>query len=107
SIGNALSRRNLPGSTVPCRCIHSFLKTLIATMRVFLASTAAFVGMLLTIPVAAIWLLFWVVGFLTKLGPRLFEPHVVPSDQLIEFAPTIGWKPKANLDAYFLTMVRD
>lgn len=78
-----------------------------ATVRVLLASTAALIGMLFTIPVAVIWLLFWLVVYLTKLGSRLFEAKTLPSEQLIEFAPTIGWKPKANLDAYYLTMVRD
>ena len=78
-----------------------------ATLRVLLASVAAFFGMLLTIPVAVICLLFWLVVFWTKLGSRFFEPRVIPSDQLIEFTPIIGWKPKANLDAYYLTMVKD
>jgi len=76
-------------------------------IRVLLASTTALIGLLLTIPVAAIWLLFWAVASLTKFGSRLFEPYMVTSDQLVEFTPTIGWKPKANLDAYYLTMVRD
>lgn len=78
------------------------------TIRVLLASTAALFGMFLTIPVTVVWVFFWLVATLTKLGSRLFEPHVViQSDQLIEFTPTIGWKPKANLDAYYLTMVKD
>jgi len=78
-----------------------------ATVRVLLAATAAFIGMLFMIPVAVIGLLFWLIAYLTRLGPRLFEAKNLPSEQLIEFAPTIGWKPKANLDAYYLTMVRD
>jgi hypothetical protein len=106
-LSDTLGRRNLPGSAVPFRCIHSFLMGLMATVRVFLASAAAFIGILFALPVAVIWLGFWLVAYFTKLGSRLFEPGTIPSEQLIEFTPTIGWKPKANLDAYYLTMVKD
>ncbi len=78
-----------------------------ATLRVFLAFIAALVGMLLVAPVAVVWFCFEAVAYLTKQGARLFEARVIPSNELIEFAPTIGWKPKANLDAHYLTLVKD
>ena len=78
-----------------------------ATLRVFLAFIAALVGMLLVAPVAVVWFCFEAVAYLTKQGSRLFEARVILSNELIEFAPTIGWKPKANLDAHYLTMVKD
>ncbi len=78
-----------------------------AILRVLLAAAATFIGILLAIPIAIIWLLFWLVAFFTKRGSQLFERQVIPSDQLVEFAPTIGWKPKPNLNAYYLTMVKD
>jgi hypothetical protein len=102
-----LGRRNLPGSAVPFRGIHSFLIGLMATVRVLLALAAAFIGIFFALPVAVIWLFFWLVAYLTKLGSRLFEPCTIPSEQLVEFTSTIGWKPKANLDAHYLTTVKD
>jgi hypothetical protein len=68
---------------------------------------AAVLGLLFSIPVAVPWVAFWFVASLTRLGSRLFEPRTMRSNQLIEFAPTIGWKPKANLNGYYLTMVKD
>ena len=78
-----------------------------ATLRVIVASIAAFFGMLLTVPVVSTWLLLWLVAYLTRKGARLFEPPIINYDQLIEFAPTLGWKPKPNLNAHYLTMVND
>src|ERR1043166_3628256 len=77
------------------------------TLRVILASIAAFIGMLLTVPVVAIWLLLWLVAYSTHRGVRLFEPPIINSDELIEFTPTLGWKPRPNLNAHYLTMVKD
>jgi hypothetical protein len=72
------------------------------TTRVLLAIVAALVGMLLAIPVLALMVPFWAVAFLTRTVARLIEPRFVPWQQLIEFDPQIGWKPKANLDTYYL-----
>src|SRR5258706_15159002 len=78
-----------------------------ATLRVFLAIIAAVLGLLLVAPVVFVGLCFAAVAYLTKRGSRLFEEQILPSNELIEFAPTIGWKPRANLNAHYLTLVKD
>ena len=78
-----------------------------ATQRVFLAAIAAFIGILLAVPVVVLALPFWAVALLTRAFARYLEPSYVSWDQLMEFAPVIGWKPKANLNAHYLTMVED
>jgi hypothetical protein len=69
-------------------------------IRTLLAVIAASFGMLLTIPIVVLGLPFWTVAFLTRTFCRLFEPHAVPWQQIIEFDPAIGWKPKPNLNTY-------
>jgi hypothetical protein len=65
------------------------------------------VGLLLVAPVVFVGFCFAAVAYLTKRGSRLFEEQILPSSELIEFAPTIGWKPRANLNAHYLTLVKD
>jgi hypothetical protein len=60
------------------------------------------VGLLLAAPVLLIALPFWIVAALTRVLSRWLEPEFVPWQQLIEFEPSIGWRPKANLDVHYL-----
>lgn len=70
------------------------------TTRALLAMVAALFGLLLAAPIIVLGLPFWAVAFLTHTIARLLEPRFVPWNELITFDPTIGWKPKANLNAY-------
>jgi hypothetical protein len=63
--------------------------------------------MILAVPIVFLGLPFWVIAFLTRVFSRLFEPPYLSWQQLIEFTPTIGWKPKPNLNAFYLTAVED
>lgn len=78
-----------------------------ALMRLLLASVAALLGILLLAPIIVLWAAFELVAGITKRCARFFEANVLESNQLIEFAPTLGWKPKANFDGHYLTMVKD
>jgi len=78
-----------------------------AVVRLIIACIAALVGIILAAPVILLWLVFEAVALLTSLGARILEPNVIAANDLVEFVPTIGWKPKPNLDAYYLTMVKD
>ncbi len=74
-----------------------------STIRTLIAMISSLFGILLIIPIIVLGLPFWAVAFLTHLIHslvRLFRPKVVPWQQLIEFEPTVGWKPKPNLKAY-------
>jgi hypothetical protein len=70
------------------------------TTRVLLATVAGLFGILLAAPVIVLRLPFRAVVVLTHTIARLLEPRFVPWDELIAFDPTIGWKPKANLNTY-------
>jgi hypothetical protein len=62
--------------------------------------------MILAVPII-FGLPFWTIAFLTRVFSRLFERPYLSWKQLIEFTPTIGWKPKPNLNAFYLTAVED
>jgi hypothetical protein len=78
-----------------------------AALRVLLSALAALFGMLLAVPIVVLALPFWAVAFFTRTLAHYLEPSYVAWHQLIEFAPVIGWKPKAHLNAYYLTAVED
>jgi hypothetical protein len=80
---------------------------MMSLLRGFLVLIAVLLGLLLAIPVVAVGLPFWMVGLLTKALARLIEPRFVSWSDLIEYAPTVGWKPKPNLNTYYLTSVAD
>ena len=71
-------------------------------MRAILAAITTLVSLLCVAPVLVLVLPFWAIAWLTRAIAPLFErPHVL-WQHLIEYDPHIGWKPKANLDAYYL-----
>jgi hypothetical protein len=78
-----------------------------AALRVLLSALAALFGMLLAVPIVVLALPFWAVVFFTRTLAHYLEPSYVAWHQLIEFAPVIGWKPKAHLNAHYLTVVED
>jgi hypothetical protein len=71
-------------------------------MRIFLAFAAASLGTLLLVPVLMFAAPFWLVAACTRALSRLFEPAYLTRDQLIEFDPVFGWKPRANLKTHHL-----
>ena len=71
-------------------------------MRAVLAAITTLVSLLCVAPVLVLVVPFWAIARLTRAIAPLFErPHVL-WQHLIEYDPHIGWKPKANLDAYYL-----
>ena len=71
-------------------------------IRSILAAIASLFGMLMSVPIILLGFPFWVIAFLTRVFSRLFRKRAIPWQKIIEFYPTIGWKPKANLNAYAL-----
>lgn len=72
-------------------------------IRAAIAAVLSLFGVLFIVPVVVGGLPFWIVGFLTRrihARARLFSSRILPWQQLIEYEPTVGWKPKANLNAY-------
>ena len=72
-------------------------------LRLLLASVAAVVGLMLAVPVVALGLPFWGIVGLARLARPLvgrFVTRAVTWQEVIEFEPTVGWKPRAHLDTH-------
>jgi len=59
-------------------------------------------GLLLAAPVLLIAIPFWFVASLTRILAQRLGPRSVPWNELIDFDPSIGWKPRSDLDVYYL-----
>ena len=57
---------------------------------------------MLVLPVLLLMLPLWLVSACTRALARLLEPAYLTRDQLIEYDPTFGWKPRANLNTRHL-----
>jgi len=79
----------------------------VAITRVMLSVFSGVLGLILVLPVLVLGLPFWIVAFVTRSLPVLFESRHVPWQDLMEFDSTIGWKPKANLDTHYLASSDD
>lgn len=69
-------------------------------LRVLICALMTLGGCVLALLIFVLISPFLLFNFLTRLGSRIFEPRSIPWNQVIEYAPEIGWKPKANLDAH-------
>ncbi len=70
-----------------------------AVIRSFLALAATLIGLMLAMPIVLLCLPFWVVSALTHWISRLLEFETVSWEEVIQFDPLLGWKPKPNLNA--------
>lgn len=55
------------------------------------------------IPLIICGLPFWIVALLTRFvhaPTHVVTSKILPWQELVEYEPTVGWKPKANLNAY-------
>jgi hypothetical protein len=78
-----------------------------AMARVILALISTPVALILIAPLALLALPFWVVARLSRAAARRLEPKHVPWSDVLEYAPVIGWKPKPDLDDYYLDAGND
>ncbi len=72
-------------------------------IRKSLAIIVSLLSMLLFIPVIIPGLFLWVIFFLTKIINHFLQPKYQPWKDLIKFDATVGWKPAANLDTYYIS----
>jgi len=71
--------------------------------RFLITAVFAGIGLLLLTPVVLLALPFWLIAGGTRLvhdGLMTLKPRVAPWQQLIEYCPEIGWKPKPNMSTY-------
>jgi hypothetical protein len=69
--------------------------------RAVLAIVSTLVALLPMVPILVLGLPFWIVASLVRALARVLEPPFRPWNQLIEFDPALGWRPKAGLDTYY------
>ncbi len=73
-------------------------------MRTAVAFAASALGMALLAPILLLAFPFLLVSMCTRALARLREPAYLTRDELIEFDPEIGWKPRANVNSHHLTV---
>jgi hypothetical protein len=69
--------------------------------RAVLAIASTLVALVLMVPVLVVGLPFWIVACLVHAIACVLEPKFRPWNELIEFDPALGWKPRAALDTYY------
>jgi hypothetical protein len=72
-------------------------------LRTALGTIASAVGFLLFLPVLLLALPFLAVSTLTRLLARILEPRFVPWTTLVDFDPVLGWRPRSNVNAHYVT----
>jgi hypothetical protein len=70
--------------------------------RLVLALLTSLAGLLLSLPVLLLGLPFWVMSAGVAFFARLTEPRLAERDELMQFDPVLGWKPRANVNTHYL-----
>jgi hypothetical protein len=68
--------------------------------RLGLALGAAVVALLLTLPIAALSLPFWLTALLVRALAARLRPSVARGTDLFIYDPVLGWRARPDLDAY-------
>ena len=71
-----------------------------SALRLVIAALASCFGLLLSLPLVAIVLPFWLVSFLTRKIARLVTPDALSWQEIIQFDPLLGWKIKPSIDTH-------
>ena len=75
--------------------------------RTVLAVAAGVPAIVLLLPAYAAACLMLLFSALVRRIGRALEPAFVPWQSLIEFSPSLGWKPRPNLDTWYLAELDD
>ena len=68
----------------------------------FFSLITGVIALILVTPIFLLALPFWIISLLTRSISRFIEPQFLTRDQLIEFDPIFGWKPRPNLNTHHL-----
>jgi hypothetical protein len=71
-------------------------------MRSILGCIAAAAGLILLVPVLLVLAPLWAVAACTRAVARRLEPAYLTRDELIQFDPTFGWRPRPHLRTHHL-----
>jgi hypothetical protein len=69
-------------------------------LRHLLAAVAALASLVVVVPVGVVLLVLWAVSAAARGVMRLTNPRTTPWEELVEFEPEVGWKPRPNLDCH-------
>ena len=72
-------------------------------IRAALAIFTSLFGLILSLPIIALGLPFWITAKGTRWISRFLEPQIVPWQSIVDYDPLLGWKPKANIDVHCCT----
>jgi len=76
-------------------------------VRNVLAVLAALVSIVLVMPLLILTVPFWIVSSVTRAVAHLMQRKQSPWDTIIEYAPTVGWRVKPNLNLRYITVDDD
>lgn len=71
--------------------------------RLVIAVAGAAAGLLLLVPVVLLAVPFWVVSALVSVAKRALarsRPTTIPWQEMMDYEPEIGWKPRGQIDAW-------
>jgi len=75
--------------------------------RMLVGAVAGIIGVILALPAILLLIPIWWIDSLVRLFRRVLEPKPIPLEEIIEYAPEVGWKPKAGISAHVLNFNRD
>lgn len=78
-----------------------------AFIRNLLAVVVSIFGLVFLIPFMVMGIPLWLISSLTRAVTYFLKPRFSPWRDLIEFEPTIGWKPMSNLDTHYVAVGND
>lgn len=76
-------------------------------IRNLLAIIVSIFSLLLSAPMLIFGIPLWIISSLTRIVTYLIQPKCSPWRDLIEYEPTIGWKPMVNLDTHYVAVGND
>lgn len=76
-------------------------------LRNLAAITASIFFLLLLLLLLCLAAPLWVISSLTRAVTRLIQPKYIHWRDLIDFYPTVGWKPKPNLNTHYVALGGD
>jgi hypothetical protein len=76
-------------------------------LRFFIAALLFSVTLVVLVPLLLLTLLPALYFLLFRIIHRALQPQILQWEDIIEFSPGIGWKPKPNLDAVYLDKIGD
>jgi hypothetical protein len=72
-------------------------------VRAALTIFTSLLGLILSLPIIALGLPFWVAALGTRWIAGLLEPQIASWQSIVGYDPLLGWKPKPNIDVHCCT----